>query len=232
MARRLPLVVLLPLLLAAGSAAADWLQLHDGSRVQTRGAWEVQGARVVFTLPNGTLGSVPAGQVDLEASAQVTREALAPKPLPTPTPRRPAVLTLTDGDLPAASRSPEPAAVAAAGASPTAAGTAVSPQPAGAPAGGGELEVVDWSSRYDAGTGTTSLAGTIRNRGDDIRFGIRIEITAFDSDGRLIAKSTVTPLRPGLQPGGTSAFALRLPGAPSVARAEFALSGDRAALRP
>ncbi len=230
--RRLPFVVLLPLLVAAGSAAADWLQLHDASRVETRGAWEVRGERVVFTLPNGTLGSLPASQVDLEASARVTREALAPKPLPTPTPRRPAVLTLTDADLAAASRGPARATDAAPGAAAADAGTGVAPKPNGPPGGGGELEVLNWSSRYDAETNETSLTGKIRNPGDDIRFGIRIEIAAFDRDGGLIAKSTVTPLPPGLRPGGTGAFVLRLPGAPSVARAEFAFTSDRATLRP
>jgi hypothetical protein len=230
--RRRFLVALLPLLAAASPAAADWLQLHDGSRVQTRGPWEVRGPRVVFTLPNGTLASVPASQVDLEASARATREALAPKPQPTPTPRRPAVLTLTDADLAASSRGPALARDAAPGASTTATGTGVAPDPAAAPGGGDELEVVNWSSRYDAATNTTSLTGTIRNPGDDIRFGIRIEIAAFDRDGGLVAKSTVAPLRPGLQPGGTSAFVLRLRGAPSIARAEFAFSSDRATLHP
>jgi hypothetical protein len=230
--RRLPLVVVLPLLVAAGPAAADLLQLHDGSRVQTRGPWEVRGARVVFTLPNGTLGSVPASQVDLEASWRVTREALAPKPLPTPAPRRPAVLTLTDADLPAASRDPARAVDAAPGDAASETGSGVAPKPDAAPDGGGELEVVHWSSRYDGETNTTSLAGTIRNPGNDIRFGIRIEVAAFDRDGALIAKSTLTPLPPGLPPGGTAGFVLQLPGAPSVARAELVLTADRATLRP
>ncbi|HET9767963.1 MAG TPA: hypothetical protein VFS60_13995, partial [Thermoanaerobaculia bacterium] len=45
---------------AAAPAAADWLVMRDGSRVETKGAWEVRGTLVVLTLPNGTLSSVRA----------------------------------------------------------------------------------------------------------------------------------------------------------------------------
>jgi len=47
-------------LMAAGlvvpvTAAADWLVLEDGSRVETRGPWEDRGATLVFTLANAVL---------------------------------------------------------------------------------------------------------------------------------------------------------------------------------
>ncbi|MEM9554205.1 MAG: hypothetical protein AAGC60_08090 [Acidobacteriota bacterium] len=56
-------------------AAADVIVLRDGSRIVTDGPWETRGRLVRFTLPDGTLGSVRASEVDAEASAEATREA-------------------------------------------------------------------------------------------------------------------------------------------------------------
>ena len=68
----------LALSLAAAPAAADWLVMRDGSRVETRGEWKVKGPIVVFTLPNGTLSSIRLSEVDLDESAQATYEAENP----------------------------------------------------------------------------------------------------------------------------------------------------------
>lgn len=88
-------------------AAADWLVMSDGSRLETRGPWSVEGRRVLFTLPNGTLSALRASEVDLDASEQLTRaeeaeairaaevgsvEAMPPAP----------VWTFTDDDIPQA----------------------------------------------------------------------------------------------------------------------------------
>ena len=63
---------------------ADWLLMKDGSRLETRGGWEVRGQQILVTLPNGTLAAVRVDKVDLEGSARITAEARAPKPAPTP----------------------------------------------------------------------------------------------------------------------------------------------------
>jgi hypothetical protein len=85
------------------AAAADWLVLADGSRLETKGTWETRGAMVVFHLPNGTMSSLRASQVDLDASAALTRriaeEAARPKPTATPAPKRAPVAVLTDADF-------------------------------------------------------------------------------------------------------------------------------------
>ncbi|KAB2962235.1 MAG: hypothetical protein F9K16_09660, partial [Thermoanaerobaculia bacterium] len=64
------------LVAAAGPAAADWLVMKDGSRLETRGAWKVDGRRVVFNLPNGTLSAIRADEIDLDASAAATARAV------------------------------------------------------------------------------------------------------------------------------------------------------------
>jgi hypothetical protein len=98
------LAVLLGGLLAAavpGPLSADVLVTRDGQRIETRGPWEVKGRMVVFTLPNGTLSSIRADEVDLAASREATAEALAPVEEPEPAeekPREP-VLRLTTRDV-------------------------------------------------------------------------------------------------------------------------------------
>ena len=59
--------------LVALPAAADWLVMKDGSRLETRGPWSVEGRRVLFNLPNGTLSTLRASEVDLDASEALTR---------------------------------------------------------------------------------------------------------------------------------------------------------------
>ncbi|MCB1032359.1 MAG: hypothetical protein KDD47_00815, partial [Acidobacteria bacterium] len=89
-------------------AGADWLVLKDGSRVETRGAWEVKGRLVVFTSADGSLASMRTNDVDLGASEQATEAALnqadaarrleVEEPLPGSARKAP-VLVLTDADV-------------------------------------------------------------------------------------------------------------------------------------
>ena len=60
-------------------AAADWLVMEDGSRVETRGPWSVEGRQVLFTLPNGTLSALRASEVDLPASEALTEAKVQEK---------------------------------------------------------------------------------------------------------------------------------------------------------
>lgn len=50
------------------SADADTLVLVDGTRIETRGAYEVEGRRVTFTDAKGRLSMLRLSEVDLEAS--------------------------------------------------------------------------------------------------------------------------------------------------------------------
>jgi hypothetical protein len=80
---RASVLAVVALAAAAAPAAADWLVLADGGRVETAGPWEVRGGLVVFTLANGTLSSVRASEVDLPASEAANRP---PEPPPAAAP--------------------------------------------------------------------------------------------------------------------------------------------------
>lgn len=85
-------------------AAGDWLVMADGTRVETRGPWEVKGKLVVFTRPAGGLASLRLAEVDLEASREATSAAAAAaaggesRAQEAPPPKAP-VLVITDADV-------------------------------------------------------------------------------------------------------------------------------------
>ena len=232
----LSLLLLLGSAAAASPAAADWLQMRDGSRVQTRGPWQVKGAVVAFTLPNGTLASMRASEVDLEASARITAEAASPSPAPTPapTPAREAAITITDADLAPASGRPsapvdsaaEIAATPAAAAAPAGARAAAAAGEGGDPAAG--LEVVAWESRYDLDTNSTEVTGTLRNTGATLAYDVGIVVSTFDPEGQALTSSEAELAAPGIAPGRTVGFRVAFPGALRIERAEFELAAKRA----
>jgi hypothetical protein len=216
---------------SAAPAAADWLQMRDGSRVETKGAWQQRGGQIVFTLPNGTLASVRAADVDVEASARITQEAVAPPAKPEPAARREPVLVLTDEDLPRQAVSPAEAAQTEG----TAPG-ATAPAPAGAASESTaststDLEVVSWSSRYDADDNTTTLSGTVRNASSHLVHQVKVTVSAFGSDGGLLFRTETVPSPAGFPPQGSGTFAVTVPGPVTVDRAEFATSGEKILLR-
>ncbi len=52
-------------------AQADWLSLHDGGLLETKGPWKEKGKMIVYTAPTGPLMSVRAVEVDLEMSKAI-----------------------------------------------------------------------------------------------------------------------------------------------------------------
>jgi alginate production protein len=63
-------------------AFGDWLITVDGQRLETDGPWTVQGKRIVYTTPTGTLVSVTASNIDLAASQLFTEWAGTARGLP------------------------------------------------------------------------------------------------------------------------------------------------------
>jgi hypothetical protein len=104
--RSAPLLLLAGAALATGlsrPAAADWLVTREGARVETHGPWQVKGKLVVFTAADGTLSSLRASLVDLDASQRATadkqkmvEEDIVAKPAERKRPMR----SLTDKDFP------------------------------------------------------------------------------------------------------------------------------------
>lgn len=179
---RPPLAALVTLLLAAPFAAppllADWIVGRDGSRIETKGKWKVEGNRVVFQLPNGTMGVMRKSEVDLDASAAASSEAVvaaekASAPVKAPPPKRQAVLTLTDKDIPRAR--PEPTADQPAPAGGDAADPS-SPRPAA-------VEVVQW--RQATGEdGSIEIGGLVKNVGSDVAANISLQVELTDENGK------------------------------------------------
>jgi hypothetical protein len=165
-------------LLAAPPLLADWLVARDGSRIETKGRWRVEGNKILFELPNGTMGVMRKSEVDIDASAAASASSATPAAAPAPvketkTPKKVAVLTLTDKDIrqappPREELTPEAAAAEARGLPP--------PTPAGA-------VIVD-SWRQWTEQGVVEIAGVVKNVGADIAVNIALEVEVTDETGK------------------------------------------------
>lgn len=212
--------VMLAALLTAAPAAADWLVLTGGERIETRGTWEVRGGLVVFTLPNGTLSSLRGSEVDLEASRAATEAALRPpEPPPPPPPKPKAKVVLTEADLPPVSRPPaeEEAATGAEG------GTAIG----GAAAAGQDdrLQVVDWNAATPEDFDGTVVTGRLRNVGDQLLTQVMLEVSVFNSSGVLIGRTPAEVEAGPVAPERVVTFEARFPNLFEVAAARFNARG-------
>lgn len=86
--------------LPTAPAVADVLVMNDGSRIETKGPWQVEGRQVQFRLANGALSAVRLSEVDLERSRAATVATTAPETEPAePEAPRTSVLTLTNESL-------------------------------------------------------------------------------------------------------------------------------------
>lgn len=200
---------------------AEWLVLRDGSKLELRGTWKVDGKRVVFQLADGTLSSLKLDQVDLEASAKATSAAAAaPKVEKSdrsvkaePKPRR--VFTDADFSHPAPP-SPESVAAADGAAEGTADADAKTdkkpPQP---------LEVLVWNQSVDPATGQITITGTLRNAGEDLATAVVVEVQLVDRGGAILTKANANVSTPNVRPGAETEFRVRFPSTPGFESAKF-----------
>lgn len=162
----------------AAPAAADWLVTRDGGRIETKGKWRVEGAKVVFTLPNGTVSVMRKSEVDLDASAVASTESAKPpaeaaKAVPPKTP----VLTLTNKDIAKAPPVSQPGAPPAELAAAPAAGAKAAPKRP-------TLVVVQSWRQDPAQDGGVELSGVLVNVGADIAVNITVEVEVKDGEGK------------------------------------------------
>jgi hypothetical protein len=212
--------------LIAGSAPlyADWIVTRQGDRFEIRGTWQLKGKLVVFTLPNGTLSSMRADRVDLDASKQATalakKQAEAPPAAAVPAePKRRAVIVLTDKNFKKAAP-PESAAGDAAGVK-----TGGKDSPADSPAARSApstVEVVAWerAPTSESKANGAELTGTVRNTSQDILTEVSVVAALFDDNGGLIGRFPAVVDRQQLPPAETSKFHL-------VANGVFAFAAIR-----
>ncbi|MEO8197724.1 MAG: FxLYD domain-containing protein [Thermoanaerobaculia bacterium] len=205
-----------------GTAHADWLVMRDGARLETRGAWKVDGRKVLFTMPNGTLSVLRADEVDLDQSALVTTRAKEPPVTPAIVlAKKEPVLRLTEKDIPPVGEAAMAAmaAMAAAGKEgegKAGEGTAESASP---------LEVISWE-KTENGTGDgLEIFGTIKNGGTNIITTPTLLVAIYDADGGLLASVDGEVNSPQIQPGKTANFRVAIPGVPDFASVKFDAQG-------
>jgi hypothetical protein len=205
-------------LLVPASAPAAVLVTIDGATIETRGPWKVQGRQVVFTLPNGTLSSLRAETVDLDASAQATARAAeaatAPPVTETPAPLGEPVLRITEADIPP---SPEATEGEEGEGAPAAGGAAAAPTV--------PLEVVSWDKvPIDDGDGV-QIFGTVRNSGSETVIGPALSVSVYGAEGGLLALTDAEVNLSAIPAGKTANFRAEFPGLPDFAAVRFIPSG-------
>ena len=207
--RSMGLAVAAGLCLGAGSAGADWLVLRDGSRVETRGPWRVDGRLVVFTGTDGTLSSLREGEVDLAASRRATQEAAAPKPAAAPAPApasRKAVRRFTNADIPPGRLEPPASPAAGEGEAP-AEGEATAELSSAA-----ELIVVASEEGEHPVDGHLVVTGALANGARDTATAVRLTVRVHGPEGDVIESRQATLERSALPPDAETGFRVEFPG--------------------
>jgi len=181
----------------AGAAAADWLVTRQGDRIETRGAWRRQGATVVFTLPNGTLSSLRAEEIDFDASTR----ASAPAPVApiAQEPKKKPVLVLKDENV--AHVAPDGEAPAAPGKSPAA---------EKGDTGQAKVGVINWhqESREDG----LVVTGTVQNNDPKLTATeVAVDVRIFSANGKLLVSGPASLSSATLPPGQSANFTVTFP---------------------
>lgn len=215
---------------AAGPLGADWLVTSDGTRIETRGPWELRGKLVVFTLPAGTLASLRTSHVDLEASRRATAEAAArqaeeAEASQTPSPKEPppARIVFTDKDF--SHTSPHEA-------------SSIEKKHSGGGDHAGEqktnspLEVSTWRDVTRPGSDGVELFGTLRNPASDIASRVTLVAHFFDEADQEIGAARAVLSQPSILPGGLVNFRLAATDVHAFARVEFEIQSRPLQLAP
>jgi hypothetical protein len=205
--------------ITATRASADWLVTRAGTRVETRGAWQVKGKLVVFHGADGGLSSLRLAEVDLDESGRATaqaeraRQAAGDAAAQGPKRKAPAVV-LTDDDF----RHVEPGAAAPA---------AVSPAEPG-------FKVTSWErspDAADAGAGVV-ITGTLQNTSTVNATEIALSVQLLDAAGRSSAIGQATLTSTVLGPGQESGFRVDFPGAATYSDVKFDFRALGAPVKP
>ena len=199
----LPTLLLILCTATATPATADWLVLHNGARIETRGPWEVRSRLIVFETDARGLSSTRLSEVDLEASRQLSEDPPAvPRVEPLRSPPR-SVLTLTNADLPSMARR-EPA--------PAPAGSLVEERLLGEI----RLEVESWQEIPTQEIRGAQIVGVVRNPGSRFATGIHVQVRLYDPHGRELAAAGAFLPTPVLPAGGSTEFRAFFPGTAKI----------------
>lgn len=192
----------------AGAADADWIVTHNGERFEIKGTWQVKGKLVIFNLPDGTLSSMRASLVDVDASRLATEQAKKDAAAPPPAAddgksKRKSVIVLTDKDF---QKTP-----------------AVAPDDAGATKDAKDakdakdkapsrdaVEIVNWDRvpATESKADGVELAGLVRNASQNYFTELTVVASLYDETGNIVARVPATVDTPGLGPSESSRFHL------------------------
>lgn len=210
-------LVLAVLPLAAAPASADWLVTRAGSRIETKGPWQLKGKVVVFTQSDGSLASLRLAEVDLEASGQATAETQASASAGAPsTPSAPKkkLAVLTDATLVHSRKEPAN--------KPADPKTREDAQP-GKPQGA--VTVANWRRLENVDGDGIEIQGTLQNNTDKIAANVSVEVQLYNEAGEQIATAPGIAGATSIHPNGLTEFRASFPGVFTFADAKFETKG-------
>jgi hypothetical protein len=216
---------------APAPARADWLVTRDGGRVETQGAWKVQGKRIVFTAKDGTLASLRLTEVDLDASRQATtaaEHAKEERAVQAAAPPKKSVRVLTDKDFP----KPTPPAPSPDGTSPAGEAGATGNNDPAAPVSSSALQVAGWKQERDAEHDLMKISGVVRNTGPDLATAVQVTVRLLDDGGGVLATLQAALDTRTLQPGQGTSFQGEIAGINGFASAQFDVRSTPLVRRP
>lgn len=185
---RIAVLALAVLVLAstATRSAGDWIVTRDGTRIETRGPWRLEGRRVVFEDVAGTLSALRREDVDIEASHASSRDRSVDVETSMAVPVTEAgssVLVLTDADVPRGT-------LAGPEAGPVAEGSA--PSGEAEPAGRSELlvRILSWDLRDAPEIDGVEIVGVLENTSSPLVGDVAIAARIFAADGTPLGESS------------------------------------------
>jgi len=223
-------VLIVALLAALGMvppASGDLLVTRDGSRIETRGSWEVRGRLVVFTRTDGVLASIHLREVDLEASEEATAAAAAREEKEDSeageeagrddagSQPREAAWVLTDADF--THRLIIDDAEASGG------DADGEPADGGASAGGAARPpvVLSYQREFDVVDQHVRVTGTLANKTRATATAVSLEVSLFDEQGDLVEMRRAELAETMLSPGAETSFLADFPDVYSFSAVQF-----------
>ena len=183
--------------LFAAAARAEQVVLKDGSVITTAKPHVIKGNQAILTLPDGTLVSVPANQVDgaKTAAANAVRVRKGPSSAITLPPQSPgeaakmkggrkATIVLSDEDV------QHPIEGMSAG--------------EGAPAGDGKVEVTNVITSREGGL--VMISGSLQNSGDGDVSAVAVTVEAVGESNKTVNTSFGRVAKDALAPGEKTTF--------------------------
>lgn len=203
-----------------GVAFGDLLVTKEGATIETTGPWRVDGRRVVFTLPNGSLSSIRTDEIDLDRSALATARAAEAAsgnaPAAAPAATTAPILSLSEDDLSTVSEEGEveekPTEAAAAPAAP--------------------LQIVSWEQGPMPNEDGIQLFGTVKNTGTSHMTNVSVTAVLYGEEGGMLANSDAQLNLTTIGPGASANFRIEFPGLPDFASVKFTAAARGFETRP